>query len=402
MAHRGSSEVVQAGGVGATTHVIPARPRRVASEPRRRLSLAWLSLVLLVALPTVATATYLAVFAPSEYVAEARFVVRNASDDQMRQMTTDFLSLASMLGGPKSNPQDAHIVVGYLQGRSVIDDLGGKEVVERLYSRPDIDWLSRLSKDSPFEDIWKYWRRKVSAVLDVPSGIITLDVRAFSREEARDIAARLVQLSERLVNEMSERARMDTLRRAETELRQARQKVEERRDALSEFRNKQELLDPLLNVTSIGESLAELTREKLKLENQAAVMQRSMASQAPTLRTLRAQLTNIDEQIRKLEAQLASNTPDRRVLASQIAGYERLQLELKFSEKLYEVAENAFTRAQLEMRKQQLFLVTIVRPTMPEDALYPRPVRDTLLLFVWLAILWSVSALIFAGIRDHR
>jgi capsular polysaccharide transport system permease protein len=367
-----------------------------------RFGITSLSFLLLVVFPTLITLTYLGLIASKEYVSEARLVVRTASDDSMRKLANDMLSIATMLSGSKSSQQDTHIVIGYLRGRSVIDDLGGKAAVERIYSRPGPDWYSRLAPNSPFENVWRYWGRKVDAVLDTPSGIVTLEVRAFSPQDAYSLATRLVELSERLVNEISRRARADTLRDAEAELQQAKQRVDERRNALLAFRNKQEILDPIMTASSIANTVAELTREKFRIENQIAATQGSIASDAPTMRTLRGQLATIDDQIHKLEAQLAGDSPGRKVLASQLAAYEHLQLELKFAEKLYEISESASKRAQFEAQKQQLYLVSIVRPTMPEDALYPRPVLDSLLVFVWLTVAWGVAIVTIAGVRDHR
>jgi capsular polysaccharide transport system permease protein len=381
---------------------LPKVVRFHALKVRTRFGLGWLSFLLVVAVPTMVTAGYLSLIASSEYVAEARIVVRAASDDSLRRLTTDFLSIATMFSGSKSSQQDTHIVVGYIRGRGVVDDLGGKQEVERVYSRPDVDWLSALGKSSSFEDVWKYWKKKVTAVLDVPSGIVTISVRAFSREDARDLASRLVALSERLVNEISERARADTLKYAEAELLKARRDVEDRRQTLSSFRNQQEILDPTIIASSIAETLAELTKEKLRSESQIAVLRTAMGEDTQTLKMLRARISSIEEQIRRFEARLASTSNNGSVLANQIAGYERLQLELKFAEKLNEIAESAFKKAQLEAQKQQLYLIPVVRPTMPEDALYPRPVLDSLLVFVWLTILWGVGALTIAGIRDPR
>lgn len=396
---------LKAGGValsGRHTVVPLGAVRKLASVRSLRLRWGLLSFLLLVVTPTLVTGVYLGLVASPEYVAEARLVVRTASDDSLRRMTTDFLSVATILSGSKSSQQDTHVVVGYIRGRSVLDDLGGKKNVERYYSLPWVDWLSRLDKNSSFEDIWSYWKRKVTAVLDVPSGIVTIHVRAFSPQDARTLAERLVALSERLVNDISERARGDALGHAQSELLRARQLVDERRQALSNFRNQQALLDPIMSATAIGETVAELTKEKLKVENQIAVMKGTVSADAPSLRILHARLSSIEEQVRKLEARLVSASGESTALASQLAGYEHLQLELKFAEKLYEIAESAFKKAQLDAQKQQLYLVPVVRPALPEEPAYPRPVLDTLLVFVWLMILWGVAALTIAGIRDHR
>lgn len=368
-----------------------------------RLGAGSLSFLVLVVLPTIAAGSYLGFIASDEYVSQAELVIRSPSESRLQQLSFNFQSFASALAGPKAATQDAYVVVGYIRGRTVIDDLGGREALRPIYSKNDIDWLSRLEPESAVEDVWKYWQRKVSAVLDVPSGIVTLEVRAFARRDAFDLATRLVDAAEKLVNQISERARADTLRHAETELEEAKHKVDDRLEALMTYRNKQELLDPMMTASSIGETATKLLHEKFRIENQIAVMrQASVSPDAPTMHGLRAQLASVDEQIHKLETQLASDSPGRRVLASQLAGYERLQLELKFSEKLYEIAENAYKQAALEAQRQQLYVVSIVRPTMPQAAAYPRPFLDSLLVFVWLTVLWAIAALTIAGVREHR
>jgi capsule polysaccharide export protein KpsE/RkpR len=61
----------------------------------------------------------------------------------------------------------------------------------------------------------------------------------------------------------------------------------------------------------------------------------------------------------------------------------------------------SYEKAREEQQKQQLYLVTIVRPTLPEEAIYPRRVIGTAIVFAVLLVLWSMIALIVGLIRDH-
>ncbi len=370
-------------------------------EAWRRRRWLLLSFVLFVGFPASVAAAYLGAVASNEYVAEARVVVRSGTVDQVQQAVSGAASLLKSLGASQAaTQQDSYIVANYIMGRSIIDDLGGRSMMNAIYSRPGVDWLSRLPRDSDFESIWKYWQHKVSAVLDVPSGIVILQVRAFTREDAQRLAERIVVASENLVNAMSARARRDTLDRAQAEFTTAKQHVEDRQKDLLTFRNAQQLLDPVLSAGSVSEVLTGLIRDKLMVENELSSLASSMSEDAPNRRILRSRLQILDQQIEKLRAELTSRSADT-ALAAQLAKYQELQLEVRFSERLYEIAGSVLARAHQDVEKQHLYLFTVVRPTKPGRALYPRPLTDAPLILLWATILWTVGALTIAGIRDH-
>jgi capsular polysaccharide transport system permease protein len=356
--------------------------------------------LLCVVIPTLLAGFYFCLISSREFVAEARFVIRNANPSPIPQAVGDAMSLVRMLGASSGGTQDAFIVTNYIKGRTIIADLGGKARLEELYARPNIDWWSRLAAESSFEDIWKYWKRKVTATIDTRSGIITLEVRAFTREDANQVAKEIVALSETLVNEISERSRRDALTRAETELHDAQVRLHESRDQLLNFRNQHELLDPKMSAESIGDTLTQLVQEKVELENDLATVAGLTSSNSPNQLLLRSRISNVDKQIADFRAKLAGNKLDT-ALSTQLATYESLQLQVRFMERLYEIAEAAYEKSRQELESQQLYVVMVVRPTMPERAIYPRRTLNTLLTFIWSFVLWSIFALAIAGIRDH-
>jgi capsular polysaccharide transport system permease protein len=360
----------------------------------------WITFLLSVIAPTLLAGLYFGLIASREYVAEARFVIRNANPAPIPQAAGDAMALVRMLGASSGGTQDAFIVTNYIKGRTIVADLGGKARMEALYSRPNIDWWSRLTPGSSFEDVWKYWKHKVTAIIDTRSSIVTLEVRAFTREDANQVAKEIVALNERLVNEISERSRRDALTRAETELHDAQVRLHQSRDQLLNFRNQQQLLDPKMSAESIGDTLTQLVHEKIELENDLASVAGLTSSNAPNQLLLRSRINNVDRQIEDFRAKLAGNKFDT-ALSTQLATYENLQLQVRFMERLYEIAEAAYEKARQELESQQLYLVMVVRPTMPERAIYPRRTLNTLLTFIWSFVLWSIFALAIAGIRDH-
>jgi capsular polysaccharide transport system permease protein len=372
----------------------------VNTAARRRLGLLGYSFILCVCLPTLVALAYHLLVASPEYESEARFAVKGASENRSSAITDALSSLGSVIG-VRSTAQDSFIVTEYIRSRTIIEDLGGKSVVEAIYSKPEVDWFSRLRSGEPLEDVWEYWRDKVTALIDTQSNVITLRVRAFTPAEAKALADDIVRQSEILVNRISERTRQDALARAEAEVQLAMQKLAKLRAAMLEFRNQASTIDPVSSAASLGETLTALSREKIALEANREVMRGVMNENAPTLRHLSTQIDAIDQQIKLLQERLTSRSKDEAAMSSHLATYEDLQLQSQFAEKLLTIAQAAYEKARAEQDKQQLYLVNIVRPTMPEEESYPKPFVSALIVFALCLMVWSMVTLVIASIEDH-
>jgi len=350
--------------------------------------------------PTFVTFAYLLIFAAAEYESEARFAVRGANENRNTAIADALTMLSTAVGG-RSSAQDSFIVADYIRSRTIIEDLGGKVAVERIYSKPDADWFSRLPADQSLEEVWEYWRSKISAIIDTQSNVLTLRVRAFTPADAKKIADAILQRSEQLVNDISERSRRDALSRAETEVDLALKRLASIRAVMLEFRTGSNTIDPVGSATSLSETLTALSREKIALEANREALRGVMDKNAPTVRHLSSQIDAIDQQIRILQDKLTGPAKESSAMSGQLAVYEDLQLQSQFAEKLFTISQAGFERARAEQDKQQLYLMTIVRPTMPEEATYPKPLISGGIVFALCLMLWSMVTLVAASIGDH-
>jgi capsular polysaccharide transport system permease protein len=356
------------------------------------------SFLVIVVVPTVLVFLYLSLWSTREYESETRFTVRAANESPA--ILTDALAMFSSLGVNKTTGQDAFVVAEYIRSRAIIEDLGGKDLVENYFSQRGIDWLSRLSKNAPLEDAWKYWNRKVIAVLNTQSNILTVKVRAYSSSEATKLATLVLDRSEALINQISERSRNDALKRADAEVQSAMKRLSAARQSMLDFRNKASVINPVTSASSIGTTLTQLMKDKVILESSRGALADVMDKNSPTQRLLQTQIESIDKQIAQLQEKLTSQQSND-VIAGQISNFEELQLETQFAEKLVTIAQSAYEKARIDQDKQQLYLVPIVRPTVPEQATYPRLALTTSMTFLGLTVLWAMVTLIAAAIRDH-
>lgn len=363
----------------------------------------WKTFLLLVIAPTIVFFLYSAFWQSNRYVSETRVTVRAAQETKV--VTGEAASLIGKLagggGGARSTIQDAYIILNYIKSAAIVTDLGGAAALHRYFSTNNADYFSRLgSTDSRIEDLLKYWLSRVAASVDTVSSIVTVKVEAFRPQDARSLASEIVRLSETIVNNMSMRSRKDAVVRAEREVSISADKLAVAREKLTEFRNQGALIDPGSKAAGVSETISKLMISKLAIENSLSTLQGRLDTDSPTQRIQKSRLAAIDQQIAELRKSLTDPKSEQAVSA-QIASYERLKLEEQFAERIYMISSNAYQRARQELEKQQLYLVVVVPPTLPESAAYPRPVVNSMLMFAGLFILWGIGALIAASISDQ-
>ncbi|WP_457798020.1 hypothetical protein [Methylocystis sp. S23] len=336
------------------------------------------------------------------YVAETRLTVREAQKKEQHKLGDAAAMVAKMTGasGGSRDVQNSFMVLNYIKSRAIIVDLGGRAYLDRKFGEPGVDYFSRLSKGSNLEDLWKYWLGHISASVDTLSGILTVRVDAFQPDDALDLAKDIVRLSEELVNKITLRNRGDALARAESEVSLARQKLADTREKVLQFRNENFLIDPGSRASSLGEMIVKLTMERIDLVNALSTAASSLSNDAPSQRFQRTRLAAIDQQIADLKRKL-TDSQGSDVVSAQIASYEKLKLEEQFAERLYAISQSAYESARQDLQRQQLYLVTIVTPTMPESATYPKVVGNTILLFCTLLIVWAILALVAASVQEQ-
>jgi capsular polysaccharide transport system permease protein len=84
-----------------------------------------------------------------------------------------------------------------------------------------------------------------------------------------------------------------------------------------------------------------------------------------------------------------------------IGGFERLMLQREFADRGLASALASLEQARVEAQRQQLYVVRVVQPQSPEEALYPR--RWLLLASVVAAALltYLIGAISISAVKDH-
>jgi capsular polysaccharide transport system permease protein len=242
----------------------------------------------------------------------------------------------------------------------------------------------------------------VSTYIDGPSGIVTVAARAFRQEDALALSQAIVVASEKLVNDVSARARNDAMRRAEGEVRRNEEQVRLALQELRKYRDSEGFIDPISSATSTSKLLLGMMADKIKLQNDLFVATKAMSQDAPTVQTLKTRSESLDKQIETMKAGLAGNTAEGRTISNALVKYEELELKRTFAEKLYTMAQDGLERARLRAEQQNLYISVFVPPSLPQEARYPERLAFSFIIPIGLLVLWGIFALIAAAVEDHR
>lgn len=351
--------------------------------------------LLFVGLPTLIAAIYLYAFAAGQYVSEARFMVRG----QQEMRAASALSAAMGAAGFKQVPEDAMAVRDYLQSHDAVTELQRQVNLIQLYRRPEADFLARLwSETLPAEFMQMYFKYMNSVEVDNTSGITTVRARAFRPEDARQIAEAQLRISEDFVNQLSARARGSSLELAQAELELAEQRVVASQTAMTEWRQREQAVDPAglaqIGQASMASLEAALTLAKTEFQEKSAYMR----SDNPTIVNLRNRISTLESRIRTERSRL---TVGNEALPERISAYESLAMEREFANKQLASATTSLEAARINAQRQQLFLSRVVEPNLAEYPLYPHAGIFLLSLFAILSVVYGIGWLILAGVREH-
>jgi capsular polysaccharide transport system permease protein len=354
-----------------------------------------ISFILVAVLPTLISGLYFWLVASDQFVSEAKFAVRDGEHPILE-------SIEGLMGLPSNQrTQDALILCEYIRSRGLLEDLDRNLNLRSLYSRLEADYFSRLDPEEPMEDIVRYWRRHVYTSIDSTSGIVTVSVRAFSAEDALQIANAIVDKSEKLVNELSERSRRNVLKLAQDRLARAEEQLKVSTAEMRSIRNTEGLIDAGKAAEALTKIAGDLRLQLIKAEQENETLQHLLSQDAPQLRILKERIGNMREQIRSLEGEMTTKEASPTTLSGSMERFDRGTLDRKIAEQQYVAAAAALEQARLNVETQQVYLVTFLRPSLAQEALYPKR------LWMWLAFsggglaLWGAGIGMAVVVRNH-
>ena len=353
----------------------------------------------IVVLPTLLAAAYFGFVAADRYVSEARLLVHSANS--MGRLAALDLSMADVPKG--SGAEDAYAVREFMLSRDGMRLLLDKADLRQAVARAGRDLVWRFPSvltGGSDEALYRLYGSLVSVDYQTTTGLIALRVsgtlklelaqyrslEAFTPEDARRMAAVLIDGAETLVNRLNERARADAIELAEREVLRSRALAVAAQETLTAFRQRESVVDPtLLSQTAIS-TIATLSLQAVEVAAELDVTQHTSPN-SPRILPLQGRIRAIEGQIDRERGTLAGGQGS---FARQIAEYERLLLDRDFAQKGLVSSLNLRETARVDAQRQQSYLDRVAEPRAADEAFYPHRILWVLgVCLAGVAALWA-------------
>lgn len=375
------------------------RPAAAPAHLRRRHKGVVLGFVALVVLPLTAVALYLYLYAQDQYASTTGFTVRSDEATSASELVGGLSAFVS-----SSSTSNADVLHEFIQSQ---------QIVQRVQARLDIrahyaahwqhDPVFALWPDANIEDLLWFWRRVVRVSYDKASGLMNLQVRAYTPEVAQAISQAVVEESELMINALNEQARRDSMANAESDLSAAVERLRTTREALAAFRARTQIVDPMADIQGRMGVINNLQQQLAQALVDHDLLLQTTTETDPRVRQALRRIEVIQDRISQERHNFA--TQDVTVLDTDyprmIAQFEGLMVNQQFAEETYTAALAAMDGARSNAQRQSLYLATFVRPTLAESAQYPARAQLVALTALFLVLIWSAAALVYYSLRDR-
>lgn len=361
----------------------------------RHEGLALRLLLTCVLLPTLVVFLYLSLFASDMYLAETKFAIRS----QNQQQSLDMLS--TIFRSSSSTLSDSYILQKYISSPDMIAKVDARLQIQKHYSDKKHDIWYRLAANPTQDELLRYWSWAVTPSFDPDTGIMSVQVKAFSPQMAQALCQAILDASEELVNAMNNRARTDAISLAQAEVTRAEERIRAANEAMRRYRERTVILDPQAVASGLYGLVNQLEGEITKTTAELAEATTYMQSNSPRVVMLRNRLEVLQKQLQAEKARLASQMQGDRPLSALVSEFQSLTLEEEFAQKQLTSAMASLEAARVQAESKTLYVESFQKPVVPDESLYPRPILFSLVFMLSAAVLLGLVSLIVAAIREH-
>jgi len=353
------------------------------------------SLAVVVGVPTLLASVYFGLVASDVYVSEARFAIRSAKAGGSAG------GLAAILASPivSAASNETDVVIDFARSQDMLERVQERLDVRAHYASDDIDFLSRLAEDASHEELLAHFNEYVRLLPDSTSGNVKLTARAFDAETARSLATLIIELAERLVNDMSSRIEEDALASARDEVDRAATKVRAASVSVTAFRDENVSLNPAAESNALLGIVSGLETRLVETRSDLVEKLGYMRPGSPEVVNLKNRVNALERQL-SLEKGRITGTDGQR-MSGLIESYQPLILEQEIAQQQYASALSSLELARIEAQRKKQYLVTFVRPNLPDAALEPHRLERVLTVMVFSFLVYLVGGLMWSALKDH-
>lgn len=351
---------------------------------------------LCVILPVFVFFVYQAIIASERYESTAMIVIKQP--DNGSSISPELAVLGSF--GVPTADNDSRLLESYIYSADMLSYLDEKLDLKSHYASGSVDYFSRLANDSSVEDFIEYYKEHVVVNINDLSGIIELRVQGFEPEYAKLISEEIILKSESFINSIGYQLAAEQVKFMSNEHVTWQKNLKEAQNQMLAYQQKYKLLDPLAEGTALQSISYNLESQIATIKAQLIASQTLMADTAPEVQTLKNQLAALEGQLLSEKSRLAIRSDSEVSVSEIIAQFAALKIDYEMATQAYTASLASLEKAKVDAYRQIKYLVTIEKPTLPEENKYPQVLYNVTLLAIILSLLFGITKIVVATIKE--
>ena len=374
--------------------------REIVKRRRKRLLLLGARILAFVTFPTFLATYYFYMIATPMYATEAEFVIQQA--DSGPSMGADLGSmLPSAAGMGLGGQQEAASVQSFLQSRGAMLRLNEEEGFRAHFSQPELDIWRKLPPDASNDDAFKTYGRHVRISYDPTEGVVRMEVIAATPEDSERFASALLTYAEEHVDMMTQRLRDSQMREARQSLEEAQAALIVARQDIVALQEQSSVLSGEVEVQLISQQIVALETELTQTQLSIQEMRTNARPNPARLRPLERRADALQQQITGLRNSMTQGSGGDASLASIQSQLIMAEAEVQTREMMRAQAMQQLESARMEVSRQVRYLALTVEPIASDEAVYPRKLANSSLAFLLFAGIYLFASMTGSVLREQ-
>ncbi|GEN24187.1 capsule polysaccharide export inner-membrane protein KpsE [Halomonas cupida] len=347
----------------------------------------------LAAIAILLVSFYWLVWADDRYVSRATVVLESP------QVATPEFSFSSLLTGSQQD-SDLLLLREYLLSVDMLKQVQEQLDFRKHYAEHGDVFSTLWNEDAPIEDLHDYYLKRVSVEMDEYSGVLDIEVQAYTPEFANQVAELLLKAGEQHMNDMGQRLAAEQVEFLEVQVNRLSDELDAARAALLAYQNEHGLVSPTGTVESLSQVVATLQGELATLQARRSALSSYSSERSADVVRINSEINAVHDQIeqeRDRLAQAAGNSLNR--TASE---YQTLELKAKFAQEIYSSALASLESTRIEAARKLKQVSVLQSPLYPEYSTSPRRLYNASVFAIVAIFLAFIANMLVLIVRDHR
>jgi len=280
----------------------------------------------------------------------------------------------------------------------MLKKLDGELNLKAHYGDWGRDWISRMWL-TDMEWFHRHYLSRVAIEYDDYAGVLRIKAQAYDSKMAKAIADMLVREGERYMNQIGHEMAQTQVNFLSTQVDLAQLRFQQASQRLLAFQNKKGLLSPQATAESLNVLIAKLEEQRAQLQTQLASLPKNLDRDHPNIVMLSQSLAAIDRQIGEEKAKLAN--PTGKTLNTTMEEFQRMQMEVTFTQDLYKVALTALEKGRIDATRMLEKVSVLQTPTLAEYPMEPRRIYNAVITLLFGLMLVGILKLLESIVLDH-